>query len=91
MISPSASPADCLYLAITAPSVIRLRLGVPPGCTTNLSPDSCQGRLITTWGSASLWRKDPGSAFGPKTVPLATGSVAVVYWVPGPFHGIART
>ena len=29
--------------------------------------------------------KDPGSAFGPESVPLATGSVSVVYWVPGPF------
>ena len=29
--------------------------------------------------------KDPGSAFGPEPVPLATGSVSVVYWVPGPF------
>ena len=29
--------------------------------------------------------KDPGSAFGPEAVPLATGSVPVVYWVPGPF------
>jgi len=28
--------------------------------------------------------KDPGSAFGPESVPLATGSVPVVYWVPGP-------
>jgi hypothetical protein len=23
--------------------------------------------------------------FGPESVPLATGSVSVVYWVPGPF------
>jgi len=29
--------------------------------------------------------KDPGSAFGPEPVPSATGSVSVVYWVPGPF------
>jgi hypothetical protein len=29
--------------------------------------------------------KDPGSAFGPESVPLATGSISVVYWVPGPF------
>ena len=29
--------------------------------------------------------KDPGCAFGPKSVPLATGSVSVVYWAPGPF------
>jgi hypothetical protein len=29
--------------------------------------------------------EDPGSAFGPESVPLATGSVSVVYWVPGPF------
>jgi len=28
--------------------------------------------------------KDPGSAFGPEAVPLATGLVPVVYWVPGP-------
>ena len=27
----------------------------------------------------------PDSAFGPESVPLATGSVSVVYWVPGPF------
>ena len=31
--------------------------------------------------------KDPGSAFGPESVPLATGLVPVVYWVPGPFPG----
>ena len=31
--------------------------------------------------------KDPGSAFGPESVPLATGQVPVVYWVPGPFPG----
>jgi len=31
--------------------------------------------------------KDPGSAFGPEAVPLATGLVPVVYWVPGPFPG----
>ncbi len=28
--------------------------------------------------------KGPGSAFGPESVPLATGLVSVVYWVPGP-------
>jgi hypothetical protein len=31
--------------------------------------------------------KDPGSAFGPESVPLATGLVPVVYWVSGPFPG----
>src|SRR5271166_4344735 len=31
--------------------------------------------------------KGPGSAFGPESVPLATGLVSVVYWVPGPFPG----
>ena len=31
--------------------------------------------------------KDPGSTFGPESVPLATGSVSVVYWVPGPLPG----
>src|SRR5438034_5466656 len=31
--------------------------------------------------------KDPGNAFGPESVPLATGLVPVVYWVPGPFPG----
>ena len=31
--------------------------------------------------------KDPGSAFGPEAVPLATGLVPVVYWMPGPFPG----
>ncbi len=30
-------------------------------------------------------RKGPGSTFGPESVPLAAGSVSVVYWVPGPF------
>ena len=29
--------------------------------------------------------KGPGSAFGPESGPLATGSASVVYWVPGPF------
>jgi hypothetical protein len=29
--------------------------------------------------------KGPGSAFGPESSPLATSSVSVVYWVPGPF------
>jgi hypothetical protein len=32
-------------------------------------------------------RKDPGSAFGPGAVPLATSLIPVVYWVPGPFPG----
>jgi hypothetical protein len=31
--------------------------------------------------------KDPGSAFGPESIPLATGLASVVYWVPGPFPG----
>lgn len=31
--------------------------------------------------------KDPGSAFGPESVPLATGLVSVVYWMPGPLPG----
>ena len=35
----------------------------------------------------SAKEKDPGSAFGPEAVPLATGLVPVVYWVPGPFPG----
>ena len=29
--------------------------------------------------------KGPGGTFGPESVPLATGSVSVVYWAPGPF------
>ena len=31
--------------------------------------------------------KDPGSAFGPESDPLATGLVPVVYRMPGPFPG----
>src|SRR5262249_22224686 len=46
---------------------------------TNLPSDS----RLTTCGPGQ--EKDPGSAFGPESVPLATGSVPVVYWVPGPF------
>ena len=48
---------------------------------TKLSSDSC---LIRPRAAV---RKDPGSAFGPESVPLATGLVPVVYWVPGPFPG----
>jgi hypothetical protein len=35
--------------------------------------------------------KDPGSAFGPESVPLATSSVSVVYWVPGPWTNQQHT
>jgi hypothetical protein len=49
--------------------------------TTNLPSDSC---LISLRIGKE---KDPGSAFGPESVPLATGLVPVVYWVPGPFPG----
>ncbi len=50
---------------------------------------------IAPCGGCSSWEeqgaadeeKDPGSAFGPKSIPLATGLVSVVYWVPGPFPG----
>ena len=48
---------------------------------TKLSSDSC---LIRPRAAV---RKDPGSAFGPESVPLATGLVPVVYWVPGSFPG----
>ena len=29
----------------------------------------------------------PGHPFGPESVPSATGSATVVYWVPGPIRG----
>jgi hypothetical protein len=48
---------------------------------TKLPSDSCLIRPRAAVG------KDPGSAFGPESVPLATGLVPVVYWVPGPFPG----
>jgi hypothetical protein len=51
---------------------------VPPG--TN----EPAGVIVPTGGEPEK-EKDPGSAFGPESVPLATGSVSVVYWVPGPF------
>src|SRR3954452_16922285 len=76
MISPSASPADCPYLAWACPRVHNEPV-----------PGFVPGTPHHDVGSASLWRKDPGSAFGPKTVPLATGLVAVVYWMPAPFPG----
>src|SRR2546430_16060517 len=38
-------------------------------------------------GPGNRKEKDSGSAFGPESVPLATGLVPVVYWVPGPFPG----
>jgi hypothetical protein len=44
------------------------------------------GHDIPAQGAADE-EKDPGSAFGPKSIPLATGLVSVVYWVPGPFPG----
>jgi hypothetical protein len=50
---------------------------------TKLPSDSCLIRR------EPRKEKDPGSAFGPESVPLATGSVPVVYWVPGPFPGPA--
>jgi len=53
--------------------------------TTKPSPDSCLVRPRP--GQETGKEKDPGSAFGPESVPLATGLVPVVYWVPGPFPG----
>ena len=35
--------------------------------------------------AAPAKEKDPDNAFGPESVPLATGSASVVYWLPGPF------
>src|SRR6266568_9323259 len=32
-------------------------------------------------------RRGPGHPFGPESVPSATGSASVVYWVPGPLPG----
>jgi hypothetical protein len=43
--------------------------------------------LLAGAAGAADEEKDPGSAFGPKSIPLATGLVSVVYWVPGPFPG----
>src|SRR5580704_11187363 len=55
---------------------------------TNLPSDSCLSCPVRVWASPLLREeKDPGSAFGPEAVPLATGLVPVVYWVPGPFPG----
>src|SRR6266436_6394774 len=56
-----------------------------PVKTTKPSPDSCLVRPRP--GKEAGKEKDPGSAFGPESVPLATGLVPVVYWVPGPFPG----
>jgi len=58
------------------------RVGLPrtlfPTEPTNQPGESClTGRTRK--------EKGPGSAFGPESVPLAAGSVSVVYWVPGPF------
>jgi hypothetical protein len=49
------------------------------------SPDEAARTLRLRKGTAAR-EKDPGSTFGPGSVPLATGSgsVSVVYWVPGP-------
>ncbi len=57
------------------------RRAPPPEETTIPPSDSCLVRR------GPREEKDPGSAFGPESVPLATGSVPVVYWVPGPFPG----
>src|SRR5262249_34210210 len=71
---------------IPAPASGR-RLRVPqstvPEGTTNLPSGSCLD-------AAGRARKDPGSAFGPEPVPLATSLVPVVYWMPGPFPGPTR-
>ena len=54
-------------------------------------PASLLLRAVTAPGGRSRRtapkEKDPGSAFGPESIPLATGLASVVYWVPGPFPG----
>src|SRR6185437_17164792 len=50
-------------------------------------PGSPAAGQETGTGQETGKEKDPGSAFGPESVPLATGLVPVVYWVPGPFPG----
>jgi hypothetical protein len=58
-----------------------------------ISPYSC-----SPWVNASACEimptgrqgKGPGSAFGPGFVPLAAGSISVVYWVPGPVWAPSR-
>src|SRR5580693_2997910 len=69
------------------PALANPGLVLPPSVclqeTTNRSPDSCPPGAARFTGE----EEDPGSAFGPESVPLATGLVSVVYWVPGPFPG----
>ena len=57
-----------------------------PGPPANLIPpkDKRTGRPKGADRGEPEKEKDPGSAFGPESVPLATGSTSVVYWVPGP-------
>jgi hypothetical protein len=50
-----------------------------------ISPYTCPPELTHRPADSCLPAgKDPGSAFGPESGPLATGSISVVYWVPGP-------
>src|SRR6266704_6954289 len=46
----------------------------PPGRSVSVTLPACDGR-------------EPGHPFGPESVPPATGSASVVYWVPGPLPG----
>src|SRR5580693_3834234 len=59
----------------------------PPGEPGPPRQDKRTGRRDRADPGEPEKEKDPGSAFGPESVPLATGSVSVVYWVPGPFPG----
>ena len=74
------------------PAAACLQQNVGSQQITNLPSDSCLNRRVSALAfrfpaTFPAKEKDPGSAFGPEAVPLATGLVPVVYWVPGPFPG----
>src|SRR3954447_10926913 len=73
MISPSASPADCPYLAITAPSVIRPRLGVPPGVHNEPVPGFVPGTPHHDVGVRLPLEKGPGQRLWTEDRPVSHG------------------
>jgi len=96
MISAAPANPDLANpdLALPRPAARALRLSsennelapgfVPARFALPASP--CQLHPASFTGAAAK-EEDPGSAFGPESIPLATGLVSVVYWVPGPFPG----
>jgi hypothetical protein len=83
--------------AVANPDLANPRCGPSPSGSTRTAPAFSKQRTCgwirarqvrpASFTGAAAKEEDPGSAFGPESIPSATGLVSVVYWVPGPFPG----